>query len=85
MNVFVVADRHQTDVENEKLEHERKFKEIGEAYAVLSDKVKRQKYDSGQDLEDFDGAGGFHDIDPTQIFQMFFSGGGAGEGHPFSL
>ena len=39
------------------------------------------RYDTGQDLED-DGPSGFHDVDPSQIFQMFFGGGGGGG--PFS-
>ena len=73
--MWLFLDRHQTDPEEERLEHEKKFKDIGEAYSVLSDKTKKQRYDTGQDLEEFDGPGGFHDIDPSQIFQMFFSGG----------
>ncbi|XP_063710381.1 dnaJ homolog subfamily C member 7-like isoform X2 [Symsagittifera roscoffensis] len=76
-------DRHQADPEEEKAEHERKFKDIGEAYSVLSDQNKRHRYDTGQDLEDMDGPGGFHDVDPSQIFQMFFGGGGGVPGgHP---
>lgn len=70
-------DRHGSDPEEEREEHEKKFKDIGEAYAVLSDETKRHRYDTGQDLED-DGPSGFHDVDPSQIFQMFFGGGGGG-------
>lgn len=63
---------------------EKKFKEIAEAYSVLSDKNKRQRFDSGMDVDD-NGGGGFSGggIDPTQIFQMFFGGGGGGASKTF--
>ena len=37
-------------------------------------------YDSGQDMEDGGGGGGFHDVDPNSIFQAFFGGGAGGMG-----
>ena len=75
---------------------EGKFKEISEAYSILSDPDKRQQYDQfGHDaFSQFGGRGGFHmDIDPFDIFSQFFSGRGFGrsgfssfnaEGSPFS-
>ncbi|XP_050501625.1 dnaJ homolog subfamily C member 7 isoform X2 [Diabrotica virgifera virgifera] len=69
-------DRHANATEDEKKEQEKKFKEVGEAYGILSDPKKKARYDSGQDMDDFDG-----DIDPTQVFQTFFGGGGGGHHH----
>lgn len=69
--------------EDQKAEADKMFKDIGEAYALLSDPQKRERYDNGMDLEDIESGGGFHGaggIDPTQIFQMFFGGDGGGMG-----
>jgi len=74
-------DRHSGATDDEKKDHEQKFKEVGEAYAVLSDQKKRQRYDTGQDLEE-EGGGYSPDIDPNSIFQAFFGGGmPGGHGH----
>jgi len=75
-------DRHASATEAEKKEQENKFKELGEAYDVLSDTKKRSRYDNGHDLEDLDGGAGFGgpEMDPNQIFQAFFGGGGGGPG-----
>ena len=51
------ADRHSHDTVEVQKEEEKKFKEVGEAYAVLSDQKKRTRYDNGHDLEDLDGGG----------------------------
>jgi len=68
-------DKNQQDEES-RLAAEGKFKDINEAYSVLSDPQKRQRFDSGADLDEgfggFDGGG----IDPNIIFQSFFGGGG---------
>merc|ERR1712183_377748 len=74
-------DRHSGATEAEQMDHEHKFKEVGEAYAILTDEKKRRMYDSGQDLEGGEGHG-FHDVDPNTIFQAFFGGGGGMGGHP---
>ena len=56
-------------------EAEEKFKEIGEAYSVLSDPKKRNEYDHGGfSFADF----GFEDFDPMDIFKSFFERHGKG-------
>ncbi|KAJ0181746.1 hypothetical protein K1T71_002468 [Dendrolimus kikuchii] len=67
-------DRHAGAADAERREQERRFKEVGEAYGVLSDPRKRARYDHGQDIDD-DGAGRA-DIDPNVVFQSFFGRGG---------
>ncbi|HZK09599.1 MAG TPA: molecular chaperone DnaJ [Clostridia bacterium] len=67
-------------------EAEATFKEINEAYEILSDTSKRQKYDqfghAGVDPNasagygDFGGFGGFEDV--SDIFSSFFGGGSFG-------
>ncbi|CAD8047804.1 unnamed protein product [Paramecium primaurelia] len=73
-------DKNKENEEQKKLA-DKKFREIAEAYSVLSDKQKRQQFDMGVDPNDpMGGAGGFEtNIDPTQIFKMFFGGEGGSD------
>ena len=59
-------DKHVDD----KKEAEEKFKEIAEAYSILSDPDKKREYDTGGfDFEDF---ADFDNFDPFAMFEDFF-------------
>ncbi len=86
-----LARQHHPDLqsgETQKKSSEEKFKEVNEAYEVLSDQDKRRKYDTfghaggpqgfGGGFEGFDfGRGGFGDVF-NDIFEDFFGGAGRG-------
>jgi len=57
------------------------FKQISQAYEVLSDEKKRQVYDqAGEEGLQGNGGGGGGGHNPFDIFNMFFGGGGGGRG-----
>ena len=76
-------DKHANDDESGKENADKMFKDIGEAYSVLSDPEKKKRYDDGADIDELNnpghGGGGFHG--EQDIFNMFFAGGGGGHHH----
>ena len=72
-----LAKKYHPDVSKE-ANAEEKFKEIQEAYAVLSDKEKRQQYDTyGADGPQFQGFD-FSGFDFSDIFSSIFGSGFGG-------
>lgn len=69
-------DRHADAEDSVKTKEEQIFKEIAEAYSVLSDSQKRARYDNGQDIEDMMDM----DFDPGDLFSNVF-GFGFGSRH----
>ena len=83
-----LAKKYHPDMNPGDAEAEAKFKEINEAYAVLSDADKKAKYDQfghaafdpaagAGGYGDFGGFGGGFDVDLGDIFGSFFGGGGS--------
>jgi len=74
--------------ESKKEAAEAAFKDVNEAYAILSDESKRQAYDNGADIEEINQGGGGHGhghgggFNPDMFSQMFGGRGGGGGGFP---
>ncbi|MBP3919379.1 MAG: molecular chaperone DnaJ [Clostridia bacterium] len=81
-----LAKKYHPDMNPGDKDAEQKFKEVNEAYAILSDADKKAKYDqygfAGVDPNMGGGAGGFGgmgmDFDISDIFGSFFGGGMGG-------
>ncbi len=74
-------DRQSGKSDAEKKEAEEKFKQCAEAYEVLSDPQKRQRYDQfGFNDPGAGGFGGGAGFDPFDIFNSFFGSRGGGGG-----
>lgn len=79
-----LAKKYHPDANPDNKEAEAKFKELSEAYAVLSDSSQRAKYDQfGHSAfeQGGGGAGGFYNgnFDMNDIFESFFGDGGFGD------
>ncbi len=82
-----LARKFHPDVAQDKSTAETRFKEINEAYEILSDPTKRQQYDRyGAVPNGAAAGGGFGGFGPsegfTDIFDMFFGGRSAGPQRP---
>ena len=82
-----LAKKYHPDLNPGDAEAEKNFKEVNEAYSVLSDADKKAKYDQYGHAAFDPGAGGFGggsgfggfggmDFDMGDIFSSFFGGGG---------
>ncbi|MBO4633145.1 MAG: molecular chaperone DnaJ, partial [Lentisphaeria bacterium] len=73
-----LAVKYHPDKNPGNAEAEEKFKQISQAYSVLSDPQKRQMYDQYGEEAFTRGGGGGAGFDPFDLFREAFGGGGGG-------
>ncbi|KAM9969805.1 hypothetical protein ACTFIR_001642 [Dictyostelium discoideum] len=73
-------DKNNQLPEEEKAQAEKMFKDIGEAYSVLSDEKKKRQYDMGQDENGMPFDADMGGVDINSVFSQFFNQGGMGGG-----
>ena len=71
-----LAKKYHPDLHPDDDESQEKFKEISEAYEVLGDKEKKQKYDTFGSNYNFQGG---HNFDPSQYGFTYTTSGGAND------
>jgi len=79
-------DRMTNASDDDKAVAEKRFKEVGEAFEILSDPQKKQRWDNGETLDELNGnggggggrGGGFGGIDPSDLFRAYAARGGGG-------
>ena len=69
-------DRHAGASDEEKSDMEIRFKELGEAFEVLCDAQKKQRWDNGETIEEINGNGRRSGMDPADIFHAYRQQGG---------